>query len=614
MSESPNNKIASPFLRQCFGYLEDVLGAGAMSAFYHRFRERLVVPWFPDFKHGRPIFDIESGTWDFYGDPKQGDLLHIAIGREGRMSIHEGDGSGTFLELTIYNPVEIGEILELHDKISPDNCNRVSFQKVPLSNIIHEIFLLIPQAGENKLVRFDWAAFQKDWKDLWGALFMPIQYFYWDGHNRELEESFLGHYSDWESWVNHSTKDKPLKTDDTLKEDDLLYSPSQGFHPARTVLTERDYRSVWEPRLVFRLHAQQSRAYFLDFVSHTLEAEKLVNDLVVHHLEDLKSFLKSESVAYPSNRLMQIRLATELRMSRLAYEEKIRSLMRQPEPAAEMTGLYIRRIRYAEALHSEYLSEIEAQMQPLPFMIEWPLRRYYRADDRLVKIKCGQQLLNIMCKLPLFLSLEELHTLPKQESLCEPIQAELFGRPASDGTLLKCLREILRSIAEKEVNLTWFGRLLAGFAKDGIERVERIVAARNRFHHPPHDEVEMLAALEKEIPPLIKLLRETMAGLIFVTPDSMSFKDGKRVVVSRLLMGFESDFRREEFVTTASFESFPAGEIVVVNEERSRALPLTHYFKREAIKTVSLDIGLFDRMTRGKPEFVFVRGLGREMP
>jgi hypothetical protein len=79
-------------------------------------------------------------------------------------------------------------------------------------------------------------------------------------------------------------------------------------------------------------------------------------------------------------------------------------------------------------------------------------------------------------------------------------------------------------------------------------------------------------------------------------------------------MGFESDFLQDEFETTAPFEAFPAGEIVVVNADRSQALPLARFFKRQAIKTVSLDVGMFDRMVDGHPEFVFIRGLGQEVP
>jgi hypothetical protein len=65
-------------------------------------------------------------------------------------------------------------------------------------------------------------------------------------------------------------------------------------------------------------------------------------------------------------------------------------------------------------------------------------------------------------------------------------------------------------------------------------------------------------------------------------------------------------------VVTAPFEAFPAGELVVVDSKLDRALVLSRFFKSQPIHTISLDIGVFDRVVHGHPEYVFIRGLDQE--
>jgi hypothetical protein len=77
-------------------------------------------------------------------------------------------------------------------------------------------------------------------------------------------------------------------------------------------------------------------------------------------------------------------------------------------------------------------------------------------------------------------------------------------------------------------------------------------------------------------------------------------------------MGHETDFPRQEITTSAPFSAFPDGHVVVVSPQRDRALPLPQFFKIQPIRTISIDVGVFDRMVKGHPEYVFIRGLGEE--
>jgi hypothetical protein len=351
--------------------------------------------------------------------------------------------------------------------------------------------------------------------------------------------------------------------------------------------------------------------YFIDFVEHTKEGEVLHLTLE-KDLERLPQILNQTRVKYPANRLSQIRLGVELRVAKCAYEDKVHSLMRIREPAEKLQERYQLRTKNVQGLHTEYLEELHSMQHPLPFLIEYPRRRFSRADDRLVKIKYGQRLLNLLAKLPLFLALEESRAKPECKQLTAPIEARLFGKPASDGTLAECLRDVQTLVHEKKVLLPWFGRLIQRYRQEGEEHLAKLIKPLNRYKHPPYDDRTFLNALEAEIPVLINLFRECLDGLLFIAPESQNQQGANHVVSARVLMGFDVDFLKRDLLVTAPFEVFPAGELVVVDSKQDRALVLSRLFKSQPIHTISLDIGVFDRVVEGHPEFVFIRGLDQE--
>jgi hypothetical protein len=77
-----------------------------------------------------------------------------------------------------------------------------------------------------------------------------------------------------------------------------------------------------------------------------------------------------------------------------------------------------------------------------------------------------------------------------------------------------------------------------------------------------------------------------------------------QVVSAQVLMGFDVDFLEQDLVVTAPFEAFPTMEFVVVNSKLGRALTLPRFFKSQPLHTVSLDIGVFDRVVHGQPDYV----------
>ena len=513
----------------------------------------------------------------------------------------------------------MGELLELIRELTPTNCSGATLQETPWSGIIQDIFILIPEGKEQRLVKFSWLQWERNAPELlkWVKLYYS-GLGHVDIYNKEEELDCWG----WEKWVGKYPDElKSLTSVGKLEDTDLLFGPDApedpdpGFKGAREYLSSRNkYGTSFDaPKLVIRLKPQYSRMYFVDYVERTEEGESLFNALK-RGLENLPQLLNQTRVKYATTRIAQIRLGVELRVAIRAYEDKVGSLVRQREPAGQIQERYRQRTQNVEALHTNFLSEIEVMQNPLPFMVEWLLRRYQRADDALDKIKFGSQLFTLVSKLPTLLALEELNTMPEHQQIYGQIVDKYFSKPASDGVLIECVKDVLGQLTKSKINLSWFGELLESFRNEGCKRLERLVPARNNFHHNQHDPIEMLAALENEIPPLIALLRKSMKGLVFITPSHMVIKEDKNIVFARRLMGYESDFPLEEFETTASYKAFQSGKIVVVNDNRTKALPLSRFFKSEDIQAVSLDIAIFNYMKNGHPQFVYLRGFGKDLP
>ena len=496
-----NSGLGSEFLKQCTSYFSEVQGANDFMSMPSRFEEKVTTFCFPALKNGMPEYDESTWAWNF-GYLKSGDYnVGIDIRADGQVTFREGDWGGVYLCLKLKHPFEMGEVLELIQQLTEENSERTTFQELPWSNIIQEIYTLIPGDKRQRLLKFSW----NGWAAKRPELLKPFRVFYNEDDSGLNQMAYLTS----KEWLNRNGCSESEEFDGELKEDDILFAPSSGFQGAKTAL--QGYRPWHDDasRLVIRLKPQHSRMYFIDFLEHTEEGEPLFS---------------------------------------------------------------------------------------------------------LLKIKYGQQLLNILIKVPLFLPLEEAHLTKEAHAVTAPIEAELTTKPLSDGGLLKCVRDLQALHNTKKISLPWFGRLLDTFIEVGEPHIGKIIEARNRFHHPPHDEGAMLRSLDCDLPPLINLFQNHLSGYLFVSPETQAHKAGKHVVTARILMGPESDFPSTKHATTAPYESLPTGEIVVVKPDWTQAVPLSRFFKSQSIQSVSIDLGLFDRMVKGQPEFTFLRGLGQDLP
>jgi len=590
--------LKSEFLRQCHFCLFGAQGNPAYASPNGIFHESFTVFVEHGNRHGMPSFRLTpSPSWEFFGS---GDFpIAIDISADRRIQIGQSDDPDpVYLEFRLRYPFEIIETLELVSGLTPQNAAKSPYKEIPWSSVVDDIFVLFAGADVQRLLKFSWA----EWESQYPDLLDPIREFF-KGRPAQIGDQ----YSTWSDWLERKRAIERVEGAGELKDDDLLFSPDDGFQGAAAALSGYKAWDDRTPRFVIRLKAQQSRLYFIDFIQNSQEGGLLWN-MLHRQFKEFTHLLTTSKVRYPAGRLTQIRLGLELRVAKFEYEDKVRSLTTIREPAERMLELYQLRTRNVEQLHSGYLSAIEAINHPLPYLIEWPLRRFQRTDDRFLQISYGSQLLTNLLKFPLFSLLEEIAAKPETKPLSASIEVELYEKPASDGTLLKHLGDLQRIVSDTRVQLPFFGPLLTAFMDRGYASALRLIEARNRFHHPPNEWKPLLDAFGAEIPPLIGIFRETLADVTIVSPISQNHKEGKHIVEVWELMGFEADFPTAKFETTAPYELFPLGEVVAVNLRKDLALPLSRFFKSQPIESIAIDIGIFDRMKKGQREFVFVRG------
>ena len=351
--------------------------------------------------------------------------------------------------------------------------------------------------------------------------------------------------------------------------------------------------------------------FFHIFAKQSSEGAALLKHLAADP-DVLPSRIRQTQVEYPSTLRAQQRLAFEFRALRQRYDDRHASLVNEREPVKQLIELYERWIRNIDLLHDEYLLEIEAMRRPLPFLLEYPLRRLARADEPLDKVIRGQQFLTILLKSGVLLPLEEALVSPNCPETVQALARELGGRSLSDGAWLDLLQRFRTTAAAASLSLPLFGQLLAASGGEVETALNNLVATRNRFHHPPHDAKAMIQAFDKQLPALTSFLRSCLPRVAFIIPQSLRVSEGKRFVRGLDLMGFDTEFQTREFSVKAPLESFPNDKIIAMDSAGSNVVTLGRFFTSKSVKASTIDIGIFDRNDDNQPCFEFVRGLGSD--
>lgn len=608
--------VRSKFLLVCADALLE-LGFHDIIPFSWPNRESISVSWSPSMPNGGAAFDVENNKWEFFTPISEEENLMVDIADTGQVRIREADdpGGGVCLQLQIDDPDELGELFTFFPSINEEQFSTsVKWVETPLASIVEEIFLVIPKDGRALLLPFDPDRLRLEQPILWNHIVLSCP----DDLRSTAELTDLsegderlarGPEIDWPRLVaNHADWSKLENLLQPCSRD-LFYSDDFGVHSWRLHSLPHAGEHYFAPKLALRLRPNQSRMFFHTYLVRSHEGSQLLHELYPLMLNP-RRLLKETRLPYPANLSAQMRLSIEFRAFFCEYQYAYAKLCETREPIRDLPILTKRRTQHIGKLHSEYLDEIAAMSAPLPFFLEYPFRQYSRADEELAQIARGQQLFSIVARSLLLLPLEECLALGLWPEITSSICKELQGKPLSDGSWLATYRQ-LRSMAEKSPErLPLFGALLHAPNAEVDLALDRILKARNAFHHPPNDAHAFILVLKENARTIIDALRSAFRLVRFIVPHSLKFEHGKRLVRAHVLAGFEPEFRVCDFTVQASLESFPTGQLMAMSDGGTHPLVFTQFFRSQPVKLSTMDVGIFDKTVKNAPHFEFVRGFG----
>ena len=488
--------------------------------------------------------------------------------------------------------------MEFFRSMKPLHLNSPRWASTPLSAIIDHISLVVPSDEKDSLVTFNPKQFSEQQPQLWSAI---KKNFSDPDENSSVTVDLIDH-------IKHYADKGQLPKGNPPTYRDIYYYRYRGLQSWR--LRERAVGLCeFDPIISLRISERHSPMFFLTFVQQTHEGEALLEKLHAK-IEKLPAFLSQIQVSYPSSLISERLMAIEFRALRRNYDDEHNRLVAEREPVRQVIELYEKRVRYIKVLHGDYLRDIHVAMSPLPFFLEYPLRRFRLSDDRLDKIVCAQQMLTVLVKSLVLLPLEEAVFQTTCLETIKSLAQEPTQKAFSDGGWLDLLGRLRKVCEENKFPLPLFGQMLTDSAGEIEQSVLKLVEARNRFHHPPNDAERMLAAFETELPKVENFLRERLAGVKVFIPQSLQFHEGRKVVRGLQLNGFETEFRNVDYEVESPLESFPSGRSVAMNSNGQNVVVLGRFFTSKPVKASTIDIGIFDRVQSNQTCFEFVRGLG----
>lgn len=554
--------------------------------------------WMPAIKHGLPSLDWKTGKWDSYDHSVDPWNLMLNADQSGNFRVGSGDDDGVFLETQLQSGEELPEVLEFLCTANAELIGTSKVQTRTLRSLLDDVFLLITGGDKLRLLSLRPQTLLLSES----SLMEPVE-----ASLRNDFAWFADHsYLDFAEWIDRNGLRDAFSEAPPALDSDLLLEANGGLKTIGLLQQGSDTDFGLYPHLVLRPRADVSRMLLADFFERAQESSNLA-ELFFPNWKSLPGSLKEFGFEIPSLKRDQTAFSIELRSTRLIYQSKVQQLSAVREPFSQIIPLYRKRIRAIDAVHNELLDEIDSIQQPLPFFLEYPYRRFRKSDDSLTKLRSGQLLLNLLAKVPLYLVAEELCAAGVEVGM--NIIEKVRRQPCSDGTLLEFRRQLVGDLEALPlpVRPRVFQQLTTSMKPTG--EIESLVAARNRYHHPPFDEIGFLEALERTIPSMMEAIRKQLAGVAFCIPYGCKYKEGRRWVTASNVCCTEATFPRTTFEIFAEFEDFPVDTLVAYVTGTSLSVPIQTLFTFKQVTRESLDFGVFDHMRGEIPEFHFVRDI-----
>lgn len=563
-------------------------------------KEWIYITWFPTITNGLIFLDSnDSLEQDDPGDPEDADHnLQIRISNSGDLEIGCGEDGGTYLETTIQSEWDLDEVLDFYAnaRLKEDPLKLRS-----LMELTDEVYLYIPDDLETEesnpscLWKIQPALLKKEHPELLSI----IDAFLKD----DTEQIVKNGYWHFGGYLSEKGLKEVFSNRSALENTDIFIAGDGSTTWGSKILEDDDSKFGFEPAIVLRPKPNLSNMWLWDFFNFSSEGEEVMQRLL-KGWQYLPKGLANIKINIPRSKTAQTADAIIRRNARQQYLYKLQSAMRVREPFQEQARLYRNRTAAADALHNEFLEEIVASQKPLPFFIEYPYRAFLKADDTLEKLKCGQRLLGVFAKIPLFLVIEELAASGSSigTKYLEQVKAD---KPLSDGGFLNLQTELSKALNTSDKQQCIFNKLATVMADS--DPLKAMVTARNRMHHEPYDEDGFLKVISEEAPKLISLYRNALAGLNFVIPLGIRFEGGKSILKAEDITGCDGFFRERDFAISGPVETFENGKIIAFKKDGTQALKLSFLLNAQQRTKRIIDFGIFDRMKPSGPEYTLLR-------
>ena len=558
--------------------------------------ESISTPWFTEIPNGLIRFDSNELKQDESTDLDDSDrVLEVKVYNSGAMLISCADDTEdgtTYLKTKVQSECEFDEIIDFFANAKLKND---AHKLRPLVDLIDEVFLHIPnEMGSEEftpacLWKIQAPVLKKDHADLFSVVDKFLK-------NKTKDYSYW-HFGEYLS--QKGLKDVFLDRRELLKTD-IIINGNNRIVRGLKLLENDDSEFGFEPALVLRTNPKISQMWIWDFLNFSTEGEEVVQRLL-EGWQYLPKGLSNISISIPRTKTAQTADAIIRREARTQYLDKMQSAMRIREPFQDMTRLYRNRKFAADLLHSQFLGEIFAAQNPLPYFIEYPYHLFDCTDDEINKVSYGQRLLAIFTKIPLFLITEELTTGNSSIGIkyLEQIKSD---KPLSDGAYLNLQKELSKDLAANKVQLRVF-RKLANNMMENFDAIGEMVEARNRMHHEPYDKDGFLKAINEKAPMLISLYRDALAGINFVIPINSKIEGGESILKGEDITGKDTLFRHREYVIKGEMKTFETGKIIAFHNDGIDALKLSFLLNAEQTTRQCSDLVIFDRMRPSGPEY-----------
>ena len=361
------------------------------------------------------------------------------------------------------------------------------------------------------------------------------------------------------------------------------------------------------PSYVVRLKENVPYSFFVEIVKNTV-INGQIKDTISEEFS-LKQFLNIEFMA-PKNKYDRLFYAFSVNIK----EEHLRQMCDKfsdtsnclPEKLLNNINERIKRIHQVRY----DFENINKYLQPLPFILEYPFEYFFNSENQSSKVRASKFIVNVLCKFPLFILLEELRTFQDFSEITKEIENNLEVKPASDGTYLDLQQKIVDCINNNNIHLPVFSPILSIYKNgDFIKKLESLVTARNRSSHAPFDDEGLLKTMDENIKEIINSLRDCFKNIRMLCQPVIKIKDGNITVSAKNLSGASISFPSYKInnIVKEDFFNIDSERIFFYNESSNKLCLSIKMFRPKNIKLESVDIGLYDRTVNIKDQFTFVR-------